>query len=435
MKSTSHYRFNNWAETFSSDADLLLEAENEEDVKTAITLAKDNGKTLRVVGSGHSPSDIVCTESYLLSVNKLNRVISVDRERKQISVEAGMTLNDLHRHLAEHGLAVPNLGSISDQTIAGAISTGTHGTGMEFGILATMITSLTLITSTLSTLTLSNTDPDPTRFRHALCSLGCLGVITRVTLQVEDSFNLKFEQRAATLTEVLDNWESLAREGEHPISPPPPAPLKTKWLGVRAYELSLFATVYAPRLLPIVLKRHFDRFFRTPVSGIDTSVNVFNFDCLFKQYVTEWAVDWKDAPEAIKRIKIHLESSNFPAHAPVEIRFVKKDDIPLSPAYNRDTCFIGIIMYRPYGVTIPHSKYWFAYESIMKSLNGRPHWAKFHPMTPEDLGKVYPEFEDFRRLREELDPENVFVNEYIERHVVGAGRLVRDGKRVVKAKL
>ncbi|KAJ3417200.1 hypothetical protein HDV05_006406 [Chytridiales sp. JEL 0842] len=444
MKRSQNYLFQNWAETYSVKADHYFQASTEEDVIEAIKFAIDNDKTLRVVGTGHSPSDIVCCRDILLNLDPLNRVLHIDKENAIVTAQGGIKMHQLNKVLEENGLAMPNLGSISDQSLAGLISTGTHGTGMNFGIVATIVQSLTIITSTLKRKVLSRDDADPQPFLHALCSLGCLGVIVDVTLKVEKAFNLKFEQRPLLFNEMMEKWEEEVNSAEHTrfwwfphtedcivwkasrvedkVNPPPKSPLKTLLLGVKAYELSLYASSFVPSLLPTITKRHYDRFFSKEVKGIDKSVEVFNFDCLFKQYVTEWAIDWKDAPKALARLKKFIEETpGIVAHSPVEIRFVKGDNIPLSPAYQRDTCYIGIIMYRPYGKTIPHSHFWNAYESIMKSYKGRPHWAKAHTMTPEDLKAVYPLFEDFQKLRSEWDPSGTFVNEYIRRHFVGYG--------------
>ncbi|KAJ3098242.1 hypothetical protein HDU96_011156 [Phlyctochytrium bullatum] len=337
----------------------------------------------------------------------------VDKEEKTVTVQAGITIKALNEYLAGIGLALPNLGSISEQTLAGLISTGTHGTGLGHGILANMVQGIRLVKSTLEVIDVSRRD-DEELLLHALCSLGSFGVITRVTIKVVDAFRLHFKQTAIPFDYMIANWHSLVKSSEFTRfwwfpytddcvfwradkTPDPPNPVeesawKARALGVWAYEFSLFASAYLPSLLPAIHRRHFDRFFRKPKEGIDESVKIFNFDCLFKQYVTEWAIDWNDGPEALQRLRTFIEKSNVVAHAPIEIR--------------------------PYGVEVPHDLFWEGYETIMRHLGGRPHWAKAHTLTPKQLESVYPKFQQFRSYREKMDPDGLFLNDYIERHLI-----------------
>ncbi|KAJ3211847.1 hypothetical protein HDU67_004228 [Dinochytrium kinnereticum] len=367
MRIYDDVKFENWARTFSCVPTVYVEVETEEEVLESIVIARSRNLKVRVVGSGHSPGDIVCTEGMLMSIDELNNVIEVDHTNKRVTVQAGIKIKDLNDHLATVGLALPNLGSISEQTLAGLISTGTHGTGLQHGILATMVESIRIVKSTLEVVDISRTKDEQTLL-HAICSLGCFGVITRVTLNVVDAFNLHFTQAAIPFNYMIKNWDSLVKSAEftrfwwfphtndcvywkatkttESPAPAPQSPIKTQVLGVWAYEFSLFVSSFLPSLVPSINQRHFDRFFRKNINGSDQSVKVFNFDCLFKQYVTEWAIDWKDGPEALVRLRDFIEKSGIKVHAPIEIRFVARDNIPLSPAYERDSCFIGIIMYR-----------------------------------------------------------------------------------------
>ncbi|KAI8926092.1 L-gulono-gamma-lactone oxidase precursor [Entophlyctis helioformis] len=435
------HSFQNWAKTFSCQPEAYVRAASEDDVLQAIEAAHRHKLPMRVVGSGHSPSDIACTNGIMLNIDDMNRVIHIDVEKRQVTVEAGMKLHMLNDLLDRIGCAVPNLGSISEQTIAGAISTGTHGTGINMGSLATMVIELRLITSSKETLTLSRSN-SPDKFAAALCALGALGVITRVTLQVVPAFQIKTEQEAITFRQMIDNFEPQVKSADFVRfwwfphtddcivwkgnrTNEPAQPSKINWikdtlLGVHVYEMSLFMSTLVPSLVPSINKRYFERFFRKSVSTIDKSFRVFNFDCLFSQYVTEWAVDWKRAPEALERLKKFIEDHpEVVAHSPVEIRFVKGDDIPLSMCQGRDTCFIGIIMYRPYGFDVTKETYWKGYEDIMNDLGGRPHWAKAHLLTPKELRERYPMLDSFNAIRAQLDPTDMFANDYIQRHLLG----------------
>ncbi|KAL2913557.1 D-arabinono-1,4-lactone oxidase [Polyrhizophydium stewartii] len=432
--------FQNWAKTFSCRPEQYVLAQSEADVVEAVAAARKAGRRVRVVGSGHSPSDIACTTGTMININALNRVVKVDSDARQVTVEAGTTLQQLNELLDRLGWAMPNLGSISEQTIAGAISTGTHGTGIEFGALATAIVDLRLVTASGEVLALSRTS-SPDVFLAALCSLGCLGVITQVTIQAVPAFQIRAEQAPISFADMIANFESLVRSADHvrfwwfphtdncivwkgTRTSDPPQPSKINWLrdiflGVHVYELSLYMSTLVPQLVPAINQRYFQRFFNKQLTTTDKSFKIFNFDCLFSQYVTEWAVEWSKAPEALSRLKKFIEDNpEVVAHSPVEIRFVKRDDIHLSMSSGYDTCFIGIIMYRPYGKDVTKEKYWAGYEKIMEDLGGRPHWAKAHRLGPQELRKLYPKFDSFCAIRAKLDPDNVFVNDYIDRHLV-----------------
>ncbi|KAH6573453.1 hypothetical protein BASA62_002980 [Batrachochytrium salamandrivorans] len=411
MEHLQNQTFQNWAKTFSCEPELVLMAKTEDDVVQAIALARQRSLKLRVVGSGHSPSDISCTNGIMLNIDALNAVTKIDVETRQITIGAGIKLHQLNELLDRLGWALPNLGSISEQSIAGAISTGTHGTGIDFGVLAAMVLELELITASGEKHTASRTVA-PDLFLAALCSLGCLGVITQ---HLRSADHVRFWWFPHTENCIV--WKG-ARTTE------PPQPIKPNWmkdtlLGVHFYEMSLFISTLVPAIVPTINKRFFDIFFGSPVSTIDKSFNVFNFDCLFSQYVTEWAIECSKAPEALTRLKKFLEEHpEVVAHSPVEIRFVKRDDIYLSMANGHDTCFIGIIMYRPYGKDVDKETYWKGYESIMMDLGGRPHWAKEHHLTAKDLRARYPMFDAFCAIRERMDPTNMFSNSYVERHIM-----------------
>jgi len=411
-------------------------------------MAKKNNRKIRMVGSGHSPSDIACTDDIMISLSNLNRILEVNHQTNEVKVEAGITISKLNEQLLRHGLAISNLGSISDQTIAGAISTGTHGTGISFGILATMITSLEVITADGSLVGCSE-KINGELFKAALCSLGCLGIIVTVTLKVEKAFKLHAIQAPSKLQDVLKDLDKLVKENQHfrfwwfphtqnvitwaaNRTEKRSVPILENWfqdrfLGYHLLEFLLYLSTFVPSSVPSLNTAYFQLLFSKLNEKVDQSFKVFNFDCLFKQYVTEWAIPIENTAEALIALEKFIESHDIKAHFPVEVRFVKKDEIPLSPAYGRDTCFIGIIMYRPYGQDTPIEKYWTGYTEIMQKYNGRPHWAKAYELTPDQLEKVYPKMEDFLTIRQQLDPNQMFVNDYIARHLLG--------KRKLKSKL
>jgi L-gulonolactone oxidase len=277
-------------------------------------------------------------------------------------------------------------------------------------------------------------------FEAARCSLGALGVITRMTLQGEPDFRLEAIQKPYKFSDVLNDWDTVLHSSEHTrvwwyphtddcvvwranrTTKAPtyegPSFLMERGYGFHTYQALLNLTRYSTKFIPYLTKLMFNTLHSRPSRVVDVSNKVFNFDCLFPQYVNEWAIGWDDAPEALRRLNKYIEEHDLKVHFPVEIRFVDEDDVWLSPAYGRKTCYIGVIMYRPYGNPVPYKKYWKGYEDIMRQFNGRPHWAKAHGQTRSDLEASYPKFKDFLRVRQELDPKGIFVNAYLKRHVV-----------------
>lgn len=184
--------------------------------------------------------------------------------------------------------------------------------------------------------------------------------------------------------------------------------------GKNVLESLLWVSKLFPRVTPYINRLWFNLQFNGIIKKKDVSYKVFNFDCLFKQYVTEWSIPIENTREALERLKNMINEKNFYAHFPVEVRFVKGDDIYISPCYGRDSCFIGIIMYRPFGKDIEYKEYFREFEKIMQDLDGRPHWAKVHNWTSKEAKKSFPCWDKFLEVKKKMDPFNIFSNKYTE---------------------
>ncbi|CAO3608903.1 unnamed protein product [Cunninghamella echinulata] len=372
----------------------------------------------------------------------MNELLDVNHEKHTVTVQAGMSLHKLHVVLKENNLSLSNLGLISDQFIAGVMATASHGTGAHFGCLSTFIINMTLVTAEGKILFCSSTE-EPEIFQAAKCNLGALGIVTQITLQTEPFFRLEAIQKPYKFPEVLNDWDATIHSAEHvrvwwyphtddcvvwrANRTDKPAMASTssstgylldRVLGFHIYQGLLNMTRYQPSWIPSLTKFMYNKVHSRPFQVIDDSYKIFNFDCLFPQYVNEWAIDWADAPAALRDLEQFIHTNDLKVHFPVEIRFVEEDDIWLSPAYGRKTCYIGVIMYRPYGNPVPYKKYWKGYEDIMRKYNGRPHWAKAHGQTQKDLQASYPKFNDFLQIRQKLDPKGMFLNDYLKRHLI-----------------
>lgn len=193
-------KFQNWARTYGCYPEMYYQPTSVEEIREVLALARQQNKRVKVVGGGHSPSDIACTDGFMIHMGKMNRVLKVDMEKKQVTVEAGILLADLHPQLDKHGLALSNLGAVSDVTAAGVIGSGTHNTGIKHGILATQVVALTLLTAD-GTILLCSESSNAEVFQAARVHLGSLGVVLTITLQCVPQFYLQETSFPSTLTE------------------------------------------------------------------------------------------------------------------------------------------------------------------------------------------------------------------------------------------
>jgi L-gulonolactone oxidase len=441
---TNTREFKNWAEIYSCVPQFYHEPTTIHEIVQIIAYASHHQQKVRVLGSGHSPANIAFTNDHLISLNKFTKIIGINRDKNTVKCQAGCRLKDLNEYLEKEGLGLKNLGSISEQTLAGAISTGTHGTGIGYGILATDVTHVQLVNGLGKVVECSEEDVDNSLFKAVLCSLGVLGVLTEITIRVEALKHLDALEYPLSTKEIEGNLEKVISGAEHsrfwwfPHSDkcivwqanktdPDKRNVTTKHLksklrakyekaiGYYSFEAALFGASFVPSVIPILNRVYRHLLFNGPKHTADVTYKVFNFDCLFKQYVTEWAIPISRTAEAMASLRTLIDHHKFKVHYPIEVRFVKGDDIWLSPSYGGDTCWIGIIMYRPYGLDVPYKPYFSAFESLMESLGGRPHWAKVHQWTSDTCRKNYPQFDAFCKLRASMDPKKVFSNSYTER--------------------
>jgi L-gulonolactone oxidase len=406
---------------------------SEDEIRTVISDAARRGRSAKVVGAGHSFTDIACTDGVMMFLDRYKRVLDVDRGTGTVTVQAGITIKQLNEELARVGLAMSNLGDIAYQSIAGAISTATHGTGIHLGNLATFVTHLTLVCADGSTLRCSP-EADPTVFRAAQVSLGALGVISTVTLRCEPSFNLHAREEGADIDEVLGSLDDLIKENEHfeffwfPHSsvvhmkrnnrtdrePTPRRPWKSFKSEIIMSNLAFgLVSRYGrarPGKIPSLMKN-------VVASGIgrmqkvDRSDHIYASPRLVRFSEMEYAIPRNNAREAIEAIRSTIDARGFNVNFPVEVRFVAGDDILLSPAHGRETCYIAVHLYRG----MDYQPYFRAVEEIMMSFDGRPHWGKLHFRDAESLSKTYPRWRDFIDIRDKLDPEGRFRNSYLDR--------------------
>lgn len=395
--------------------------------------AVGRSREVRVVGAGHSFTDAVLTDGTLLSLERMNRVLDLDRAGGLVRVEAGITLGALSDELWRHGLAFENLGDIDVQSIAGATATGTHGTGAKLRNLSAALHSIELVLADGTTVEV-NEESDPDAWRAARVSVGALGVVTAVTLRTVPAFTLEGVDRGRPLEEVLDTIDELADESEHfefftfphsPLAltrtnrrvPGPPRPRRPRaaWLEDELLKNGFFGLMCRtgrarPALIPRI-NRLVSRLGGIESRLVDRSYRIFATPRSVRFTEMEYAIPRQHAVEAIRAVRALVEDRGFDVGFPFEVRFVAPDDAFLSPAGGRETCYIASHMFEG----MEYEPFMRGVEEIMDGFGGRPHWGKRHFQTAETLRPRYPEWDRFAAVRERLDPEGRFANEYVRR--------------------
>jgi L-gulonolactone oxidase len=411
------------------------------EIAAALERAADARERVRVAGSGHSFTDVACTDGRLLSLERMGRVLDVDRASGLVRVEAGITIHALSAALAQHGLALENLGDIDVQTIAGAISTATHGTGARLRNLSAQAEEIELVLADGSTLTCAAGDTDRSTYLAARVGVGSLGVVSAVTLRCVPAFTLRGVDRPAPLGETLDRLERLGEENEHfelfafphcdtaltrtnnRVEEPPRPRSRT-----RAYAEDVLLTNHAFHafcLLGRAMPRSIPRINRlvTRLAGssvrVDRSDRIFASPRLVRFTEMEYAVPRERTAEVVRRVMALVEERGFHVPFPIEVRLVAPDDAYLSPVHERPSGYVAVHMFQG----MAWEPYFRAVERLMDEVGGRPHWGKRHFQTAETLRPRYPRWDDYQAVRARLDPGGRFANAYAERVLgpVGAG--------------
>jgi L-gulono-1,4-lactone dehydrogenase len=402
------------------------------DLIESVKRAADQGLTVRAVGSGHSFTDVACTGGVLLQMDGLDRVLDVQRDAGLVKVEAGVPLRALSELIWGHGLALENLGDIDKQTVSGAVATGTHGTGSKFRNLSSLIEAMELI---LPDGTLLEVSPsaEPDLLPAARIGLGALGVIATVTLRAIPAFTVRRTDSPLPLTETLERLQDLADGSDHfefyvfphtevallrqsertDEEPDPRNPALEFGQEVILENWVMGGIARAGRRFPSRIPR-LARFVSSQLAKSvkqDRSYRVFASRRLVRFTEMEYAIPRHHAGEAIPRVLEAAERADPPVGFPIEVRFVAGDDSILSPAHDRDTCYIAVHQYQG----MAWESYFRSVEAIMDGYGGRPHWGKRHFQTAGTLADRYPRFDHFLAARERLDPEGTFRNEYLDR--------------------
>ena len=423
--------WSNWAGNQLSKPVRIERPSSESEVVEIVLRAVAEHLRVKVVGSGHSFTGIAVPDEVMIDLAQMNRVVNVDHVGGVITVQAGIVLSDLNAYLESHKLSMPNLGDVTYQTLAGAVSTSTHGTGLQRTGLAAQIRAFKLVTASGEVLTC-----DPVQnaeiFHCGRVSLGALGVITEVTLNVVPAFNLRAVEQPMRISHVLDNFAQLIQENDFFEFYWVP---HTKWALTKANNVSMdaidspgrFATWYnkmfmenhafgllcrVGRLFPKLIPKLATIL---PSSGrveyVNVSHRIFSSKRLVKFYEMEYSITLDSLVPALREVMQMVEDRGFLISFPVEVRCTGSDDIPLSTSTGRRSAYIAVHMFKG----CEYTEYFAAVETILRKHEGRPHWGKIHNLDASDISSLYPEYQRFIEVRNQLDPEGVFTNDYLRR--------------------
>ncbi|WP_454195780.1 D-arabinono-1,4-lactone oxidase [Nocardia sp. Marseille-Q1738] len=420
----------NWAGDQQCAPAIVATPRSVDELADLLGSAETEGHTVRVAGTGHSFSDAVLTDGMVLSLARLNRVLDVDSATGLVRVEAGITLNAASTALHEHGLAFPNLGDIDVQTVAGATATATHGTGAKLQNLSAAVQSVELMLADGSRVEL-NEQTDPDGWRAAQVSVGALGVVTAMTLQMVPSFVLEGIERPVPVEDVLADLDSFVDGNEHfefymfahsslamtkrnnRVSlPERPRAKSVDWFADILMSNYLFDALCKlsrrePRLVPLIHRSA--AYAGSYRRQVNRSYRVFASPRLIRFTEMEYAIPREHSADAIREIK--ELATKFDTPMPIEVRWVAPDDAFLSPAGGRETCYIAVHQYRG----MDFDPYFRACEAVFDRYQGRPHWGKRHFQTAATLRDRYPDWDRFAEVRRRLDPKGRFANGYLDR--------------------
>ncbi|HEY0632569.1 MAG TPA: D-arabinono-1,4-lactone oxidase [Thermoleophilaceae bacterium] len=415
-------RWSNWAGDQVCAPASRVEPGSEDELVAALRGAS----RARVAGSGHSFTDIALTDGLHVSLRRMNQVL--DSDGTLVRVQGGIRLRELGLELARRGLAMENLGDVDAQTLAGALATGTHGTGVGYRNLSSQVEAMRLVTPA-GPVEITGGD----ELRAARVSLGALGVATEITLRCQPLYTLRRTDERRPLDETLNRLDELATSRERfeffsfPYSrwalwrttektddaPQPPGRLERFVEDVLLENGAFGAFCRLGRAMPRLAPR-IARTVGGLASGatrVDRSHRIYANPRLVHFTEMEYAIPRAQGADAVRRVFELIERRRLPILFPLEVRFGAADDAFLSPGAGRDSCYIAVHQYRG----MEFETYFRAVEAIMREYGGRPHWGKRHYRSAGDLAALYPDFGRFLAVRDRLDPGRVFANDYVVR--------------------
>jgi len=420
--------FRNWSRRHCCAPAAWAHPSTDDEIVALVKAANDSGRTVKVVGAGHSFSAIAMTDGVLVSLDRMDRVVSVDVQRGLVRVQAGMRLRDFNRALAEHGLSLPIVGSIAEQSLGGLVATGTHGSSLRHGNLATLIVAMRLVSGTGEVVELPEGDP---RLLGARVNLGALGIVTEVTLRVESMFAVAEESVPMGFEAALAAFPAFIRDHEYAklwwlphtdaallfrgdrVTEPSNISAVQRWIDEHIVNAWVFPAVLwlgnkFPSLIP-PLNRVTGAVYFQRRRTVGPPASVLGLAMPPRHFEAEWAVPLAHGAEALRRVRDLAEGLRV--NFILEARVVRGDDNWLSPAYGRDTIQIGTYITNP----ADRAAFFAGAEAIFADYGGRAHWGKENTLSRAEAERLYPRFADFRDLVGVMDPRGTLRNAVLQR--------------------
>ncbi len=383
-------QWTNWSGSVRCTPRRLASPETHEQVVELLADARPTRQKVRVAASGHSFVPLCASDETLLSLDGLQGIVSIDKQQRTATFWSGTKIHQMGEPLLAAGLAMENMGDIDRQGIAGAISTGTHGTGKGIGSISTQVAGLRLVTADGDTLNLS-ADSNPDVFKAAQVSLGTLGIITQVTLRCLPAYRLHEKKWEVPFDECLAKLSELIAGNRH---------FEFFWRPQRdvCSMKSLNPTNEPPSELP---DREGER--------IDYSHRIFPTARNNKFNEIEFALPADNGLDCLGELRRLMLDKHPDIEWPLEYRTLAADDILISPAQGRETITISAHQAN----TLPHEAFFADVEAIFRNHRGRPHWGKMHTHKADDFSRLYPKWAEFQTIRERLDPQGRFLNDFL----------------------
>lgn len=422
----------NWAGLATAHPAQVLSPHDANEVVDAVVAARPQNLTVKMPGSGHSFTDIAVTDGLMLQPASLRGIVAVDRDALTVTALAGTPLRELNAALERLDLSLHNMGDIEEQTLAGAISTGTHGTGGVVASLSAQVAGLELVTGD-GTLVHADAEENADILDLARVGLGALGILTSITLRVEPLFVLEAFEAPMRWDQAMAEFDSLVADNHHfemfwfphtdrlltkrnnrTVETAQPLSrfrgwLEDEFLANRAFGWANRVGNVHPGLVPRINDLSARAMSERRYSDVPHKVFTSRRGVVFREM--EYAVPREVGLQALRDARALVERNDWRIGFPVEVRAVPADDVPLSSAFGRDTVYLAFHT----NAQSDHREYFQAVEDIMRDYDGRPHWGKLHTRSAEDLESTYPRWQDFQEMRDRLDPDRVFTNPYLDR--------------------
>lgn len=428
----------NWGGTAAATPMRVEHPATADDVAAIVSAATARGEQVKTVGAGHSFSAIAVAPSVQIELSRLSGVVDVDAAAARVTLRAGTNLHQIPALLAPHGLAMANLGDVDRQTIAGATSTGTHGTGLAFGGISTQIVGAAMVSGSGAVIGVGPDDPD---LAAVALGLGALGVLTEITVQCVPAFSMHAEEQPLSVDDAMDGFGDRLRAHDHheffwfphtdralskvntrlPGEAAPSGPPHwRRWIDDELLSNTVFGAMCAvgaryPATVTSIAQLSGRAL--SARSYTDTSTGVFISPRNVRFREMEYALPLEATIDALREVRAMIARRGYRVSFPVEVRAAAADSLMMSTASGRESGYIAVHRYHR-DDPADSAAYFADVEAIMTAHGGRPHWGKMHTRDADYLRSVYPRFDEFLAVRDRLDPNRVFVNPYL-REVLG----------------